>query len=314
MKLEHKNKSIVPKMSFLQTGKSCPSYDYNPYMQEYKNLVLAVRLDDNYSGKKETAKAQIEKLFSTRETKVVAFLFEPSTIFNLENQDRNFAVAMSIGNAARYARWRSNEDVAFAASPKIGNECSGELQLIVKKDGPIKDMDDLAGKNIAVAKDQLEYSYLFFHPLIGKRLSFNQIHFYSDPNWGHSNLLNGRVDAIVEKAEVFPDEAINKYFGPTKDGLFTNFSELKAIETTHYKLPCQIIYFKRRVPEVKREEMKAKMMDVFSRVENHQFLYDALHVRSIEPMSNVRWSKVEALFEANSHYNFLQVSKEVVLH
>ncbi|MDD4973895.1 MAG: hypothetical protein PHY93_06065, partial [Bacteriovorax sp.] len=239
-KLDQKPES--PKLPSVYSNNSLKTINSRPGFSRKKKekSILFLILDQNVVDRNGKTKEVIEKLFSTSSVPFFLDISEESSL--VVSKEAGIVSKFNMGMVdstwfAKLATKNTKFEPILTASPKSDQECYSEIQVITKQNSNIQTIEDLDQKNIALTRIAMPLSLLTFKELKSRNITIDQLQLYNNQDWGVASLNSGKVDALVERVDVYSNNEIIGRFGTIKNGTYAAFPNFKIITTTNYKIP-----------------------------------------------------------------------------
>lgn len=201
----------------------------------------------------------------------------------------------------------------YTASPRENEECFFETQFLTHKNNNINTIEDLKNKNVGIGDMSLPMALITFKDLTAKQIKFNSLHVYYVNNEILASLMSEKTDVIALTVQSFSNNEVKSGLGTMSGNFYPNFMDLKVISTSHYKIPCNLLFIKRQLPEQIKQDITDKYNEAFYDPKNKGMMGDLLGVKSIQKMSYEKWTEIKKTLKDISKFDINSVADKIII-
>lgn len=306
-----KREGIIPTIPGTLTGKTA-----EPQKTQVREIFFLVRENNAGDILEESKRLELEQLLSTNRLK---FFFRivgrtPEDKF-VDKKERKSPVPINMGmvdsiRAAELLQQGIIVPPVFTASPKEGEECFSEVQVV--SNGAVQSLDGMSGKNIGLDQTSIALSSGIFKRLQQKGITVKKMYVYKKAKKGLADLEAGTIDVYFDRINSYTNGEVVSKLSTMSAGAFVGYPSLQILHTTNNKIPCKVIFMSSKLSSVSREEMKNKFVDVIMNPATREKASQGLLIGSLREMTPEAWKPVEEYYKQISSFKPKSFAEEIV--
>ncbi len=302
---------ILAGIGFFVQYKRVPKESQKPVINFYvQNLYPTEEAD--------SSKAELEKILSTDKFNV-SIKISKNTLVSAIEENAGDASMLHAGIFMPGSFFKADLagtdfEPLQAISPNPNQQCFLEAKFTVMKNSGINDIRKLNGKNVAVTRGGMRAIHLLFKELEEKKIHFDKIYLYREPQWVIENLKNKTIAAaILSYTKVTESKKSKDELGVIIDNQYEDKElNLKILTETDFKSPCKIYFVSKKLDPMIKEELTKNLLNAMDNDLNLPTLRDVGGMSSATALSAEEVTRFRNYYKSISRHTLKDFSSSVV--